>query len=244
MRHERSCRHAFDSIRDDIALGGMQIPAARVYSQWPSGAPRGLPSGQGETVVKQLGQRGFCKRLGQGRRRRRRKHYRVQGIVSRRRRLGQVQQRFHLRTLVASEGIGLISPVEPVRPPSITLQMVLGRRMVIKQGGDGGVCSWSCGWRSWCSSSSCLVGRHGLGMDGAPDGKRRGDGSQAVERAKGHAKKTNNQNPPANAPRTRLSTMHSIRTYGRWLSVPGGSLNLLWCVTVYFVEFLCNEFRV
>jgi hypothetical protein len=28
-------------------------------------------------------------------------------------------------------------------------------------------------------------------------------------------KKTNNQNPPANAPRTRLSTMHSKRTYGR-----------------------------
>jgi hypothetical protein len=33
-------------------------------------------------------------------------------------------------------------------------------------------------------------------------------------------------NPPANAPRTRLSTMHSIRMYGRSLSVPGGSLKL------------------
>ncbi len=213
MRHERGCRHAFDSIRDDIALGGMQIAAARVYSQWPSGAPRGLPSGQGETVVQQLRQRGFGKRLGQGRRRRRRKHYRVQGIVSRRRRLGQVQQRFHLRTLVASEGIGLIGPVESVRPPSVTLQMVLGRHMVIKQGGDSGVCSCCCGWCSWCSSSSCLVGRHGLGMDGAPDGKRRGDGSQAVERAKGHAKKTNNQThqPTRHAPVSLLCTVY-VRT--------------------------------
>ncbi len=59
MRHERGCRHAFDSIRDDVAFGGMQIAAARVYSptrtQWrdsrqlfPPNCPRSweIPSGR------------------------------------------------------------------------------------------------------------------------------------------------------------------------------------------------------
>lgn len=47
-----------DRWGDEVGLGGVEVAAARVDSKRPGGEPGGLPSGQGEGVVEELGDGG------------------------------------------------------------------------------------------------------------------------------------------------------------------------------------------
>ncbi len=70
-----------------------------------------------------------------------------------------------------------------MRPLGITLQVMLRRRVVVQQYGDSRrIFRWCC----YPCCSSCLVIRHGPGMEEALENMGIGDGSDRIERRSGH----------------------------------------------------------
>lgn len=137
MCNEGGFWHPFKGIRNHVTLSGVQITTAGVHPQRPSWSPGGFPCRQRKTVIQKLRESESIQDF--RRRWRIRKDIRPEGILTSGWPCGQVFQIHHHRSFIASEGIRLVGPVEPMRTLSIPFVSMFGFFVVCDHGGDGGI---------------------------------------------------------------------------------------------------------
>lgn len=133
MGDERGGGEGMEGGGDDVGLGGVEIAAAGVDAEGPGGEAGGLPGGEGEGVVEELGEGGGGEGLwGDGRLGL--EDGRVEGLglilmVG----LGrEVLEREERGGEVAAERVGLVGPVEAVGSTCIAVEGVLGLVVVFE----------------------------------------------------------------------------------------------------------------
>jgi len=115
---------------NDVGFSGVQIAATWVNPEGPSGEAGGFPGGEGKGIEEELGNRGLGNGVGRGERKEERvvKRWLIRWLW--------VEKRDERGGEVSTKRVGLVGPVEAVRPPSVMVEVVLGLVVVFENVGE------------------------------------------------------------------------------------------------------------
>jgi len=151
---------------DYITLGGVQISAAGIDPQRPGGVTGGFPGREREAVVEELRNGGFVERFRGGELR---EEVGVWGVIGGGFVGRDVEKTDRRGGLIASEGIGLVCPVEAMRAAGVFVEGMLCLLVVFYHCRQLFRHSWVRSLVLWgCSGGhgGCFAGKYGF--EGSP----------------------------------------------------------------------------